>query len=125
MGVHGAHGVLSELGSPRWSATFAYGSALCVLARSWWPRWRFFDWDFSLFGPSHRNVNVLVGCREDRNVVGVNFIAEFVDESDVHRTSGSPGSAEHAGAFFTGEMLVTPVRQCANDDVEFATDGVG
>ena len=48
--------------------------------------------------------------------------SQFVDESDVHRASGAPGSAEHAGAFFTGQMLVTPIRQCANDNVEFATD---
>ena len=86
-------------------------------------RWRFFDWDFSLFGPSHRDVDVLVGCGVDRDVVGVNFIAEFVDESDVHRASGAPGSAEHARAFVAGQMLVTPIRQCANDNVKFTTHG--
>jgi hypothetical protein len=98
-----------------------YGGLSCVLAYSRRPGWCFFS-DLSLFGPSHREVNVLVGCSVDGNVVGVNFIAEFVDESDVHRASGAPGSAEHAGAFFTGQMLVTPIRQCANDNVEFATD---
>src|ERR1700722_16482527 len=125
LGPHAAvlTGWLSELvGSPRCSATFAYRSAPCVLARSRWPRWRFFDWEFSLFGPSHRDVNVLVGCSVDGNVVGVNFIAEFVDKSDVYRASGAPGLAEHAGAFFTGQMLVAPIRQCANDNVEFATN---
>src|ERR1700722_16475546 len=111
------------LGSARGSVTFAYGSASCVLARSWSPRRRFFDWDFSWFGPSYRDVNVLVGCGVDRDVVGGNFIAEFVDEPDAHRASGAPGSPEHAGAFFAGQMLVAPVRQCTNNNMEFATYG--
>jgi hypothetical protein len=57
------------------------------------------------------------------DVVRVNFIAEFVDEPDVHRASGAPGSAEHGRAFLARQMLVAPMRECANDNMEFAANG--
>src|ERR1700742_2700508 len=78
---------------------------------------RFFHWDFNVVGSSHGDVDVLVRCGIDRDVVGVDFVSEVVDEPDANRSSGSAGSTKHAGAVFAGQMLVAPIRQCSNDNV--------
>src|ERR1700742_1910602 len=76
-----------------------------------------FHWDFNVGGSSHGDVDVLVRCGIDRDVVGVDFVSEVVDEPDANRSSGSAGSTKHAGAVFAGQMLVAPIRQCSNDNV--------
>jgi hypothetical protein len=54
------------------------------------------------------------------DVVGGNFVAEVVNEGDVDRSLGASGFAHHSGALGSGEVLVAPLLEGADEDVQFA-----
>src|SRR5882757_1215382 len=56
-------------------------------------------------------------------VVGGDLVAEIVDERDVDGSFGAPCLAHHGGAFGAGEVLIAPLLEHTDQDVQFAAGG--
>jgi hypothetical protein len=54
------------------------------------------------------------------DVIGGDFVAEVIDEGDVDRSLGASGFAHHSRALGPREVSVTPLLECADEDVQFA-----